>query len=248
MDKVSVIMAAYNSEKTIKKSIESIINQTYSNFELIIIDDASTDNTLDIIYNFTNTNSAIKIIINQNNLGVAESRNKGIKMSNGKYIAFCDSDDTWLPSKLEKQINILSHKYDIVCSDYYQIDKNENIIKLINGPKIISYNKMLKSNLIPNSSAIYNTKIVGKFYQKKVGHEDYLMWITITKSLGTVYRIQEPLMNYRVHSNALTHNKFRSMLWTWNIFYNELNFSLLKSIRSIFIYSIIGIKKHISKI
>ncbi|MBO3023694.1 glycosyltransferase family 2 protein, partial [Providencia rettgeri] len=122
--KVAIIMPAHNAERTIKKSIESILNQTFPDFILYIINDASTDNTKSIILNFSDPR--IVYLENEYNMGVASSRNKGIKLSNSQYIAFLDSDDLWLPEKLQKQITYLEDGWNVVNSNYYSFKKHEN--------------------------------------------------------------------------------------------------------------------------
>jgi len=240
--KVSVIMPCYNSAKTIISSIHSILNQSYKNFELIIIDDGSTDNSIDVINSLYDTR--IHLIENKSNIGVAKSRNKGICFSQSEFIAFCDSDDLWESNKLELQIEKLED-YDIVCSNYQIIDENELHIKTVTKVQIFGYNQMLRENLIPNSSGIYNAGKIGKVYQKDIGNEDYLMWLQlISKSKTPVYRIDQNLMKYRRLSTSLSSNKLKSAKWTLNIYLNELKLGYLKTIYYFSMYVIQGIRKH----
>lgn len=241
---VSIIMPCYNGEKTISKSIKSILNQTYSNFELIIVNDDSNDKTSEVLREFTSQN--IKLIVQNNkfNLGVAKSRNKAIKVASGDFIAFCDSDDFWEKNKLANQVKLLE-RYDVVCSNYNLIDEESNLIKHVIESEIITFKKMLNSNKIPNSSGIYNSKKLGKFYQKNIRHEDYLMWLQIIQKAKIGYRIQDCLMSYTVSTNNLTSNKFKSLKWTFSIYYNELKLGFFNSLFRILIYSYINFKKHI---
>lgn len=228
----SIIMPCYNAEKYLKQSIDSVLQQTYENWELIIINDCSTDKSLKIINSFKD--DRISLINNLKNEGVSFSRNEGIKNAKGNFIAFIDSDDLWNKHKLMTQLNYLNKGYDICCSNYIQIDEFGNFIKEIKDLEIIDFKSILKSNLIPNSSAVYNVEKLGKFYQKKIGHEDYLMWLNILKSDSGIiaYRVQENLMSYRCHSENISYSKFTAAIWTWNIFYTELELGFLQSSKS----------------
>lgn len=235
-------MPAYNAEDTIFHSIKSILNQSYNKFELIIIDDSSNDNTVKIISEFQDRR--IKLLRNKSNLGVSYSRNKGIKSAKGIVIGFCDSDDEWLSTKLECQLNELN-SFDIVCSNY-TLYKNETSKKIIYDKEFILYSDMLKFNLIPNSSAIYNAGKLGKVYQKNIGAEDYLMWLELIKrSDRPAYRIQKPLMKYNSQPDSLSANKIKSAKWRWHILVKELGINYLKAIYLMSFFIVKNLKKHL---
>lgn len=174
-------MPAYNSQATIKESIASVLNQTYQNFELIIINDNSSDATLSIITNFCH-DKRILVINNENNMGVAQSRNRGLEMASGEIIAFLDSDDIWYPNKLEEQYNCFLSGHKIVCSYYDVIDSEGDIIGTRHAPTLVTFEKMLKSNFIGNLTGAYASSFFGKCYQKNIGHEDYIMWLELVKN------------------------------------------------------------------
>ncbi|WP_231135758.1 glycosyltransferase family 2 protein [Proteus terrae] len=222
----SIIMPAYNAEKTIFYSIESILNQTYSNFKIYIINDNSCDKTENIILSFSD--ERIIYIKNKKNMGVSLSRNIGIKLSKGKFIAFLDSDDLWVPNKLEEQYKKLINGWDVVCSNYTTFDET-NQIKHRVSPEIINYSDMLLSNFIGNLTGVYNKDNIGKVYQKNKGHEDYIMWLDILKKSKKAYCIQKPLAKYRISEKSLSGNKLKAMQWQWSIYRNELNLSFIKS-------------------
>lgn len=227
---VSIIMPCYNSGLHLDITVSSILNQEYHDWELILVDDCSIDNTKKIINKFVNSDQRIRGIFNKSNEGVAFSRNIGLKQSRGIYIAFCDSDDIWDVSKLKTQIPLLK-QYPVVCSNYIMFSDSNNKRKLIQGPKVFDYNKLLKTNFIPNSSAVFNRKLVNDgVFQKKIGHEDYLMWLELLKPNKKVFRVQKPLMLYRLHVNSISSNKLRSIRWTWNIYYYELELGLCYSL------------------
>lgn len=164
---ISIVMPAYNVEKYISDSIDSVLNQEINDFELIIIDDNSQDNTADVINKYSDPR--IVLITNLTNLGVSATRNIGIRAANGKYIAFLDSDDIWLPHKLSLQITQLNNGWDVVSSNYIAFESNtDNKVVERKSPNVISYSDMLKSNFIGNLTGIYNVQKIGKIYQKKI--------------------------------------------------------------------------------
>ncbi|MBS0860897.1 glycosyltransferase family 2 protein [Providencia rettgeri] len=235
-------MPAFNAENTITDSVNSILKQTYQDFRLYIINDFSQDNTKEIISKFTDYR--ITVIHNEKNLGVAQSRNKAISRCNGKYIAFLDSDDLWEPEKLEKQLDALTSGWDVVCSNYSTFKPNGDI-NIRCSPQIITYNDMLHSCYIGNLTGIYHAEKIGKFLQKRTGAEDYLMWLSILKKTHKAYCIQETLAKYRISELSLSGNKFTSAKWQWNIYRNELNFNILKSIYYFSHYAINALLKRI---
>ncbi|WP_270561567.1 glycosyltransferase family 2 protein [Citrobacter portucalensis] len=224
----SVIMPAYNAEKTIKKSVQSILNQTYSDFFLYIIDDNSTDSTPQIINKFDDPR--VILLKNSNGKGVASARNLGINSCQGTYIAFCDSDDLWMPNKLERQLFFLNKSYDVVCSNYEVFNNNGFVVNARVSPEIINYEKMLGSNYIGNLTGVYNSSKIGKVYQKEIGHEDYIMWLTILKKTEHCYCIQENLAQYRISPNSLSSSKFKAVMWQWYIYRKELKIKFWKSV------------------
>ena len=154
----------YNSEAFISETINSVINQTYKNWELLLIDDASEDNTLQAIQPFLDSYSNIKLIKNERNFGAAISRNKGIEVAKGDYIAFLDGDDVWKPEKLEKQIAFMQNNDCDVCfSSYKQIDEDgKPLNKLVKALPKLTYSTFLRSNYIGNLTGMYNVKTIGK--------------------------------------------------------------------------------------
>ncbi|MEY0330988.1 glycosyltransferase family 2 protein [Providencia rettgeri] len=223
----SIIMPAYNAEKTIYDSIMSILNQDFKFFSLYVINDASSDSTKKIISSICD--DRIIYIENPDNLGVSESRNKGLRIAGGKYIAFLDSDDFWLPNKLSSQLKLLNSGWDVVCSNYIAFDSAQTEF-LRTSPEIIQYSDMLKSNFIGNLTGVYNRQKLGIFLQKNIGHEDYVMWLQIIKKSRQAFCIQSPLAKYRLSNNSLSGNKFRAISWQWSIYRSELKLSTVKSI------------------
>lgn len=239
---VSIILPCFNGQDTIKEAVESVIAQSYKNWELIIVDDCSTDNSGKFLIENYSLHPQIRIFTFKTNKGVSNARNFAINQSKGDYLAFIDADDIWFHEKLEKQ-SIGFGKYHVICSDYILVKGEKKKIIKYNGK--IDIRNMMKTNLIPNSSAVVQKACVGNIRFKNIGHEDYLFWITILKSNKKidVLRVNSPLLIYRFGS-GLSSNKFKAMQWQWNIYRSELKMPLLKTIYFFSIYALIATLKH----
>lgn len=218
--KISVIMPVYNGERYIKQSIEGILSQTYENFELIIIDDCSEDNTLLVIQSFND--SRISTIKLKKNSGVASARNVGLERASGAAISFCDADDIWYPEKLQMQVNVLVKNDAIVCHcNCNVINSDGTILGQRTYPSLVDYNMMRHRNFICNSGGLYMSTKIGKIFQETIFHEDYLMWLNILKKAKISYSADESLLQYRVHANNLSRNKIKSVYHTLLVQYKH---------------------------
>ena len=237
---VSIITPVFNSEAFISDCINSVINQTYNKWELLLIDDASQDNTLKIVKPFLERYSNIKLIQNNKNQGAAITRNKGIEAAQGDYIAFLDGDDLWKPAKLEKQIKFMQqHDCDVSFSSYEQIDEKGNPLnKLVIALPKLTYKKYLKSNYIGNLTGMYNAKIIGKIKAPNLRkRQDWLLWLSaIKKSSKPAQGIQESLAYYRVRKNSMSSNKFNLIKHNYWVYKKGLGFSTLKSMYSMGVF------------
>ena len=239
IDKVSIIVPVFNSEKTLAETIESLIRQIHKNVEIIIINDCSTDQSQKLIDSFKETYpDKIVSILFKENMGVSHARNCGIKYATGQYIAFCDSDDTWFKEKLFIQISAMKEKKYFCChSSYLFCDSDLEPIHTISAKEKVTVHDMKFRNHVGNLTGIYDANKLGKFYQEiGLGHEDYDMWIKIiTKenSLG----IDIPLAKYRFHKESLSHNKVRSALWYFGVI--KRNFGVMTAIVTfpVYVYS-----------
>lgn len=237
---VSIITPMYNSENFILKTIESVVNQTYSNWELLLIDDGSTDNTIQIVEGFKQKYSNIRLLQNSTNLGAAQSRNKGIIEAKGDYIAFLDADDLWKPNKLDQQIQFMqNHNCDVSFSSYEQIDENgKPLNKLVQAIPKLTYNKYLKTNYIGNLTGMYNAKTLGKITSPDLRkRQDWLLWLAaIKKSSKPALGIQESLAYYRVRQNSMSSNKIELLKYNYLVYKKGLGFSTLKSLYRMLIF------------
>lgn len=243
---VSIIMPMYNAEKFIADSIESVIRQTYTDWELIIINDCSNDKSLDIVERYIQQDKRIKLSSLKKNSGVAQARNKGIDSSCGRYISFLDSDDIWLEDKLEKQITFMQIKNIAFSYTQYRQFSNsvKNCGKLIDVYPKIDYQTLLKGNNIGCLSVMIDKTIINEIYMPSERHEDYICWLNILKKGFCAYGLKEDLARYRVSAESLSGNKFKSMMWTWTVYRKNQNLSLIKSCYYFCHYIINGLRKH----
>jgi glycosyltransferase involved in cell wall biosynthesis len=242
---VSIITPAYNAQRFIDKCIESVIAQSYQNWEMIIVDDGSTDETLEIIQQYINQDYRVILFSNDINLGASKSRNIAIKEAKGDYIAFLDSDDVWLPKKLEMQIELMDIEgVEMSYSNYEVIDEEGYVISNFKAPTKVTYNDMLKTSYIGTLTTIYSTKELGKIYFKDVGHEDYLLKLDILKEIDYAVGINQPLAQYRIVQDSLSNNKLKSASWQWKIYREYENIPLFKSILYFISYTYNGLKKY----
>ena len=216
---ISIIMAAYNAEKTIKFAIESVLKQTYSNWELLVIDDCSKDKTAEIIKLFND--ERIKYLKNDKNSGVSITRKNGLEIARGQWIAILDSDDAWKEDKLEKQLQLARIKNaKLIFTGSTFMDNNGKLIDWqLHVPESLPYKQLLKQNLISNSSVLVRTDLYRKYYA--IGdnmHEDFAMWLNITKDGVLAYGIDEPLLIYRLAKSSKSSNKFKAAKMNWNTY------------------------------
>ncbi|MCS3458389.1 glycosyltransferase family 2 protein [Aeromonas sp. BIGb0445] len=228
-ESVSIIMPAYNAAKYISHSITSVLSQSYGDWRLYIVDDASTDDTANVVADIHD--DRIEYILLKDNGGVANARNVGIQRSQGKYIAFLDSDDLWEKTKLEKQVALLEQGYMVVCGNYSTfLSDIGNPVSVRTSPSEFNYTDMLSCNRIGNLTGIYNRHVLGTFYQERCGHEDYLMWLSIMKVAKKAACVQEVIALYRLSANSLSANKLNAAKWQWHIYRNKLLLSLPDSL------------------
>lgn len=228
IETVSIIMPAYNAEAFIVSSINSVLAQTYEDWKLYVIDDASIDNTESLVLSFNDPR--ICYIRQASNQGVSIARNVGISAAQGRYIAFLDSDDQWTENKLKSQLFMLENGYDVVCSNYSTFSNSiDSTISTRTFPSEFTYSDMLTGNKIGNLTGVYNQERIGKVFQRQVGHEDYIMWLDVMSRISKCFCVQDNLAYYRVSETSLSGNKFKASLWQWDIYRKHLGLGVFKS-------------------
>lgn len=242
----SIIIPVYNCEKTIEETLESVLNQTISDYEIIIINDSSSDNTMGIVEKYKDKLNDIKVITNLKNLGVAESRNKGFQKAVGKYVALLDGDDVWTNDKLEKQKSVIENSgCDICCTAYNFIDINSLMIKkTYNIPEYLDYNMLLKENYIGCSTVVIKKEVLlENSMNSKFLHEDYAFWLKLARHGAKIIGINEPLVYYRIFADSRSFNKFRSAKARFRIYMEQEKLGFIKSLYYFFHYAVNGIMK-----
>jgi len=231
-EKVSIIVPMYNAEKFIGKTIESVLSQTYENWEMLIMNDVSTDNSLAVVSEFAKKDDRIKVVNTKKNMGVVKGRNYLIDLASGKYIAFLDADDYWHSEKLEKQVQFMEEKNaGISCTEYTRVRENGEKINEVVIKSEISYTDMLKNNYLGCLTVMYDVEKVGKRYFKELEkNEDYVLWLEIVKDVKIIYGLKENLAYYRVLDNSRSSNKVKTAKVRWEIYRKVEKLSLLKSI------------------
>ena len=243
---VSIITPMYNSEKYIGQTIESVLNQTYKEWEMLIVDDCSNDNSPNIVKEYVQRDNRIRYIKIKENKGVSNARNIGLQQARGRFIAFLDSDDKWNYSKLENQVQFMIEKEcTITFTSYELIDEDSNTIgKEIKVPREVRYNDLLKGNTLGCLTVMIDkSKIEFDIEMSDARHEDYILWLSILKKGHIAYGIDKVLAQYRKSSTSLSGNKVKSAIWTWNVYRNIEKISLYKSMYYFINYIINGIKK-----
>ena len=225
-------MPAYNAGRFISDAIQSVLEQTYADWELLVCDDCSTDDTATIVKSAAKQDSRIHYLSTNHPSGSpSEPRNRCIEAAQGRYIAFLDSDDMWCPTRLEHQLPLLQEDdVALAFSDYIKMDENGNLHhSVITAPKIVDYRRLLQSNYLGCLTVLLDTKKVGKHYFKRTGHEDYILWLQLLKQGYKAINTQTIEAYYRVSKLSVSSNKFKALSWQWNILRNEEHINLLPS-------------------
>jgi glycosyltransferase involved in cell wall biosynthesis len=228
---ISIIMPCFNGSATLGQAVNSVLSQSYKNYELIIIDDWSTDDSQAIAQSYVELDCRIIFIKNNKyRKGVSYARNAGIEISRGRYLCFLDCDDYLLDDSLKLRIDSLrSSNCPIVFGSYHRLECN-NTFKPVLSHRDITIRDMFRRNMIGNLAGMYDTQRLPKMRQKDIRHEDYLMWCELMRISGKAEYIAHGFMGvYRISGQSLSGNKIKSALWHWNILRHELELDVFRS-------------------
>lgn len=244
---VSIILPSYNLEKYIAETIESVLSQTYTNWELLITDDCSTDETVNIVKSYCEKDHRIKLFCQERNCGAGAARNNSIMEARGRYIAFLDGDDWWYPEKLQMQIDFIrKYNYEFVFTAFEYADEKLNVTGVSYKPKRISHNQLKIGCNVGTPGVIYDTQRIGKLYMPNIRkRQDWAMWLQISKFSRYAYSINKPLWKYRILPNSLSSNKFNLIQYNIKIYREYLKYSKLKSY---LIFYLLFLPNHFMKI
>lgn len=247
MDKplVSVIIPAYNCAHYITKAIDSALNQQIS-LEVIVLNDCSPD-ALDQVMERYQDYSCVRYVKNEQNMGVAQTRNRGVSLAQGEYVAFLDGDDYWEEGKLEKQLQLIRETNTVLCSTARELmDVDGNLTgHVIPVKTCITYQELLKHNSINCSSVLIKTEVAREFpMHHEDSHEDYIMWLEILKKYGKACAVNEPLLKYRLSNQGKSGSKWKSAKMTFKV-YRYMGFGMVKSVICFCSYALHGIYKYV---
>lgn len=242
---ISVIIPAYNCEKYICQAVDSALAQQVP-LEIIILNDGSSDRTESVVLKNYDKNPAVRYIRNEQNLGASGSRNKGVTLARGKYVAFLDADDWWEPEKLKKQLTLMEEKKTVLCSTARMLRNPDgsSMNKIIPVTEEITYRTLLCHNCINCSSVLLLKEVALEFpMEHEDSHEDYIMWLRILQKYKTACAVNEPLLNYRLSAAGKSGSKLNSAKMTFKV-YRYMGFGLFKSLLCFCSYAIHGVLKY----
>lgn len=248
MKKVSIIIPYFRGFNFFKQTLSSILKQSYKNYEIIIIYDDDKKEELHLLKKLILKIKKIKLIVNKQNIGAGNSRNKGAELAKGKYLAFIDSDDQWNKNKLRKQINFMEEKkINFSHTSYTVIDENGWKLSKRKAKKKLDYQELLNSCDIGLSTVILTKKLFNRYkFSKNKTKEDYSLWLKISKK-QIIHGMDQNLTNWRKTRNSLSSNTFQKLFDAYDLYYNQEKFNLFNSMFKVIILSINYLKKNNQK-
>lgn len=224
---VSIITPSYNCAEYIAETIESIQAQTYTNWELLITDDCSSDDSCEIISRYVEADPRIRLLRLDKNSGAGVARNNSITNARGRFIAFCDSDDRWLPEKLERQLEFMAKGgYGLTYTSYDTCDESGKIVGYVECLRRLTPATILRDNGIGCLTAIYDAQKIGKRFMPPIRkRQDWCLWISIIRDIGEARGLQEPLALYRVRSGSISSNKVEMLRFNFNVYHDVLGYN-----------------------
>tara|TARA_R100001143_G_C3360741_1_gene135405 strand:- start:12541 stop:13311 length:771 start_codon:yes stop_codon:yes gene_type:complete len=245
-DLVSIITPAYNASKVIPEAIRSVQNQTYSKWEMLIADDCSPDDTADVVMTEAQLDSRIRLLKCEKNGGPALARNTCLAKANGRWVAFLDSDDTWLPEKLEKSISFaLKNNSPLTFTGYKRLSfDGKRVGKFIHAPETLSYKELLGNTAIATSTVLLDRHLTGEINMQKVYYDDFVCWLEILKKGFLAFGLNEDLMRYRVMENSVSRNKLRSSMKVWKTYRTVEQLNIIEAAWHFTKYTYNAIKKY----
>lgn len=246
-ERVSVITPIYNAEKYLRKTLDSILAQTYKDIEIVLVDDCSSDNSANIIKEYMQKHSEIVYFLQEINQGAGAARNKALELATGQYVAFLDSDDIWLPDKVDRQITLMKK---MSCPFSYtaieMINEEDKLLKdKRNIKEICDYKYLLHNTIIATSSVIIDRTILGDFRMPlRRGGQDYATWLMLLRNGCIARGINETLVKYRISSNSLSSNKFKSIKQVWEIQTQDENINKILAAYHIGCFTFNAVKKY----
>jgi glycosyltransferase involved in cell wall biosynthesis len=249
---VSIIIPTFNSEKFILETIYSVQKQTYEKWEIILVDDCSSDNTVAIILEMVEKDDRIHFFQLEKNSGTGVARNKGLSNANGRYISFLDADDLWQPTKLHKQMEFMRlNNVPFTFSFYDCIDEEgTSLEKRVEAPLNLSYIQLVFCNYVGNLTGIYDVNYFGKIPISSIRkRQDWMLWLTILKKIKVAKPVPESLAFYRIRENSISTSKFDLIKYNFAVYrrFHGFNFALAALYMAVFLCAQLALKPHYIK-
>lgn len=245
---VSVIVPCYNMERFIAYTIESVQRQTYPHWELLIVDDTSTDRTAEIVQQHCAQDERIHFVVKPKHSGIADTRNQCIKMAKGRFLAFLDADDMWHPEKLEKQLQFMTERnIGFSYSSYDCIDEaGHPLEKQVKAAGDLNYDDYLHNTIIGCSTVMIDTTIIGEVVVPNFRtSEDTATWLNILKKGFLAYAIEQPLTSYRIRQHSASSNKLKASTDLWRVYRQQEKMPFFKTVECFISYAFNAIKKRL---
>lgn len=243
-EKVSIIMAAYNAERTVDKAVRSVLSQTYPHFELIVIDDCSSDHTVQLVSAYSDPR--IRLVCHRQNKGVSLTRHEGVSLATGRLIAVLDSDDWWEPDKLRLQVERMEATSAslVFTASTFMTSQGKDIPWVLHVPDDISYRKLLRQNLISNSSVLVRRDLYLRYEElDDTTHEDFACWLRMLRAGHRAVGIDRPLLHYRLSDNSKSSNKWKALVMNWRT-YRVVGLGLIEASYNMLWYIVNGLVKY----
>jgi teichuronic acid biosynthesis glycosyltransferase TuaG len=246
---VTIIMPAHDASGYLVQAVSSVQKQSYPDWELVIVDDGSSDDTLEIALQLSIQDPRIRVLSSSKRLGAGGARNVALDHAHGRYVAFLDSDDLWQCEKLRKQLHFLKESGGrVTFGDYLRITADGRPINRVRAPASTDYHQMLRSNFIGHLTGIYERRFLADHRFDRGGNEDHYFWLVALQRLGQPALSTpsvEPLASYRVRFNSLSGNKFLSARWQWETYRRRLGYGRLQSAIFMGNYALYGVRKRL---
>jgi teichuronic acid biosynthesis glycosyltransferase TuaG len=243
---VSIITPAFRVERVIGETVKAVIAQTYANWELLIAEDCSMDSTRNVILQWTKADPRIQLIAMERNGGPATARNAALERAAGRWVAFLDSDDLWLPQKLARTLeHAMANRAALVFTGFRRISADGSVIgKYVGVPPTLSYHQLLGNTAIATSTVLLDRNIVGDIRMKRTHYDDFDCWLQVLKRGHLAFGLDEDLMHYRVMGQSVSRNKRRSAVHVWRAYRDLEKLSLPVSFWYFIQYAIRGLLKY----
>lgn len=243
---VSIITPAYRVEKIVHETMDSVISQTYQNWEMLVADDCSPDGTASVVAAYSKADPRVRLIRCKTNAGPAAARNAALAEARGRWVAFLDSDDLWLPEKLEETIrHAVANQSALTFTGFRRISHDgKNVGVYVSAPSLLNYRMLLGNTAIATSTVLVDRNMVGNISMKKVYYDDFVCWLEILKQGFVAHGLNKDLARYRVVANSVSRNKRRSAFEVWKTYIHIEKLGLIRSTSFFLSYAFNAIKKY----